>query len=60
MSISFDDNTDSTKLDSNDYLEPDPYVDICKEVDEDEPDSVSFEGDVGLKRHGADEKEEEE
>jgi len=58
MSISSDDDTDSTNLDGKYDSELDG--DMCMEDDVDAPDSVDIEGDVDMRRDCEDEEDEEE
>ena len=60
MSISYDDDTNSTESDGEYESELDPDVDMCTEDDVDAPDGVDFDGDVDMERHGEDEEDEEE
>ena len=59
-SISSDDDTDSTKLDSEYHSEGDCDVDMHMVDDVDAPDGIDLEGDVDMERDGDDEDEEDE
>jgi len=58
VSISSDDDTDSTELDGKYDSELDPDVDMRMEDDVDAPDSVDLDGDVDMERDSDDEEEE--
>jgi hypothetical protein len=60
VSISSDDDTDSTESDSEYDSELDPDVDMRMEDDVDSPDGVDLDGDVDMERDGDDEEEEDE
>jgi len=61
MSISSDDDTDSTEESDGEYdSEPDSDVDMCMEDDVDAPYGVYFDGDGDIERDGDDEEEDEE
>jgi hypothetical protein len=60
VSISFDDDTDSTQSDGEYDSELDPDVDMCMEDDVDGPDGVDLDGDVDMERDGENAEDEEE
>jgi hypothetical protein len=60
VSISSDDDTDSTESDGEYDSELDPDVDMRMEDDVDAPDGVDLDGDVDMERDGDDEEEEDE
>jgi len=60
VSISSDDDTDSTKSDGEYDSELDPDVDMRMEDDVDAPDGVNLDGDVDMERDGDDVEEEDE
>jgi len=60
LSISSDDDTDSTELDGENDSERDSDVDMRMEDDVDAPDGVDLDGDVHMERDGEDEEDEEE
>jgi hypothetical protein len=60
VSISSDDDTDSTESDGEYDSELDPDVVMCIEDDVDAPDGVDLDGDVDMERDGDDEAEEDE
>jgi hypothetical protein len=60
MSISSDNDTDSSKVGSEYYSELDPDVDMRMEDDVDAPDDVDFDGNVDMERDGEAEVEEDE
>jgi len=60
VSISSDDDTDSSKSDGEYDSELDPYLDICMEDGVDVPDGIGLDGDVDMERDGEDEEDEEE
>ena len=61
MSISSDDDTDSTEKSDGEYdSELDPDVDMRMEDDVDAPDGVDLDGDVDMERDGDDDEEEDE
>jgi len=59
VSISSDDDTDSTKLDGRYDSERDSDGDMRMQDDVDAPDGVDLEGDVDMERDGDDEEDEE-
>jgi len=54
MSISSDDDTDSTKSDGEYYSECDSDVDMCMEDDVDALDGIDSDGDVDMEMNGED------
>jgi hypothetical protein len=60
MSISSDDDIDSTELEGEYDSEPDSDVDMRMEDHVDAPDGVVLDGDVDMERDGEDEEDEEE
>jgi len=60
MSISSEDDTDSTQSDGEYDSEPDPDVDMRMEDDVDALDSVDLDGDVDMERDGDDDEEKDE
>jgi len=60
VSITSDDDTDSTVLDGGYESERDCDVDMRMVDDVDAPDGVDFDGNVDMERHGEDEEDEEE
>jgi hypothetical protein len=60
VSISSDDDTDSTESDGEYDSELDPDVDMRMEDDVDAPEGVDLDGDVDMERDGDDEEEEDE
>jgi len=60
MSISSDDDTDSTETDGEYYSEHDSDVDMRMEDDVDAPDGVDSDGNVDMQRDGDNEEEEDE
>jgi len=60
MSISSEQNTDSTESDGEYDSKHDPDQDMCMEDDVDAPDGVDLDGDVDMEKDGDDEEEEDE
>jgi len=60
LSISSEDDTDSTELDGEYDSELDPDVDMRKEDDVDAPDGVDLDSDVHMERDGDDDEEKDE
>jgi hypothetical protein len=60
MSISYSDDTDSTKSDGEYDSARNPDVDMCMVDDVDAPDGVDLHGDADMERDGVDQEDEEE